>query len=187
MKALSNILICAAVLAAFTGCGKKNESGKNNSGICMQYGVNGQCSAYSTGQYTSGNNVNLQPMLQQIPCESSGYGYGGVAARTQHNIQVQTASIATAGQSYLGVTSMGDIAIVVGNGTMNPQMQVFLCPGQAMGQLAAPVKLGEYTDPACPIKVIEDADLMGYGPIIGFRSPRGGRGMTGQPFPFCHR
>lgn len=190
MKVLPKFLIFSAILAAAMGCGKNNESGKsNNGGICLQYGVNGQCSAYSTGVYTSGNNINLSSLVSQIPCESSGgYMPVGNIGRTQQMVQVQTRTIATAGQSYLGVTSMGDIAIVVGNGTMNAQMQVFLCPGQAMGQLMAPVTLGEYTDPACPIKVITAASLSGYnGLAVNFRDPRFGRGMSGTPFSFCHR
>jgi hypothetical protein len=181
MKALPTLLIFSALLVAVTGCGKKNESGRNN-GVCLQYNVNGQCSSFSSNSYTSGNNVNLNGILSQIPCESQ-YGYGNVS-RSQQNLQVQTATIAKRGQSYLGVTSMGDIAIVTGNGTTNAQMTVYICGGQMMGQVTGPVLLGEYTTPSCPITTITAATLGGMQPIF-FRDPRFGRGMNRVPFSFC--
>ena len=182
MKALPTLLIFSALLVAVTGCGKKNESGKS-SGVCLQYGVNGQCSSYSQNSYTSGAGINLSGLLSQIPCEAGQYGYGN-AGRSQQNLQVQTATIAKRGQSYLGVTSMGDIAIVTGNGTTNATMAVYICGGQMMGQITGPVLLGEYTTPSCPITTITAATLGGNQPIF-FRDPRFGRGMNRIPFSFC--
>lgn len=185
MKALPKLLILSAVLA-FAGCGKNNESGKSsNRGVCLQYNVNGACSAYSSGTYVSGNNINLSGFLSQIPCEMGMNGYPTAGGRTQQTIRVQTNSLATRGQSYLGITSLGDIAIVTGDGTHNPPMTVFLCPGQVMGQLTAPVLLGEFTTATCPIKTITAATLANGYTQIRFRDPRFGRGTTGQPFSFC--
>lgn len=184
MKGFPTLLILTALLA-MAGCGKENESGRSNNGqgICTSY-LNGVCNAYSSN-YNAGysGDVNLNTIVSQIPCEMSQYGYN--VTRTQQTVQVTTASRTTPGQSYLGVTSLGDIAIIVGNGSTTTQMTMFLCSGA--GNFAGGVGgvtqalLGEYTTMACPIKTITAANY-GYS---SFRSPVYGRGTTGQKFSFC--
>jgi asparagine synthetase A len=184
MKRFPTLLILTALLA-LTGCGKENESGKSNkNGICTSY-LNGVCNAYASN-YNVGvsGDINLNNVVSQIPCEMSQYGYN--VTRTQQNIQVTTASRTTPGQSYLGVTSLGDIAIIIGNGSTTTQMTMFLCSGAGSygGQVGAGVTqalLGEYTTMGCPIKTITAAN---YG-ASSFRSPVYGRGTTGQKFSFC--
>ena len=181
MKGFSTLLILSAVLA-LTGCGKENESGKSgNSGVCLQYGVNGQCSNYSS--YTAGysGTVNLSGIVSQIPCYGS--NYGGVVNRSQVTIPVQTTTLASAGQSYLGVTSLGDIIIVQGTGSYQAQATIFMCNGQQVSQQMGAVQLGEYTDAACPIKVVTVATFNGG--MTRFRDPRDG--LPTQQFSFCHR
>ena len=183
MNALPKILIFAAVLAAIASCGKANESGKSNTGIFNS----SYCASYTNGQCAQFNTTNLSQLMTQIPCENGvNGGINNGMIRSQQIIQVQTATLAQSGQSYLGVTSMGDVAIVVGNGTMTAQMTVFVCPGQTIGQSSRVVTLGEFTSQACPIKTITAASLFGN-PGLNFRDPRFGRGTTGMPFPFCRQ
>lgn len=180
MKGFSTLLILFAVLA-LAGCGKENESGKSGSGtgICLQYGVNGACSQYSA--YTTGlqsGSININSIVAQIPCE-----FGG--SRIQVTGTAYTSSFTTPGQAYLGVTSMGDIAIIQGAGSKTSQMVVFLCQSgvaqPAAGTFQVNATLGEFSSCA-GLKTITSATLS---QTLRFRDPVYGRGTTGQPFSFC--
>lgn len=179
MKGFPTFLILATALV-LASCGKNNESGRN-SGICTQY-VGGNCSAYSSFNPGMSGEINLSQVVNQIPCI-----YGNMG-RSQVTVQVQTASRTTPGQQYLGTTALGDIAIIIGNGSMTTQATLFLCggqmggynPGMGMGGYA---KLGEYTTMSCPIKTITEFT---YGNSF-FRTPAGGIGLPPavQPYSFC--
>lgn len=180
------ILLILSALLAITSCGKENESGKSSqNGICTSY-LNGVCNGYASN-YNVGvsGDINLNNVIGQIPCEMSQYGYN--VTRTQlPPVQVITATRTTPGQSYLGITSLGDIAIIAGNGSTNTQMVMFVCSGAGsypVGQAGGIVQalLGEYTTMGCPIKTITAAN---YG-ASSFRSPIFGRGTSGQKFSFC--
>lgn len=184
MKALP-ILLMFSTLVVLSACGKKNESGKNNNqGPCIQFGPTGQCNQYSTlpGGINPGLgvNVNLSQIVAQIPCESGAMGMP--MNRNVQMVQLNTNTITTAGHSYLGVTSYGDVAIIVGNGTKIVQASLYMCNGQMAGTQAGPILLGEYVSETCPVKVISSGAI-GY---RTFRDPRGGQGTRGPgTFAFC--
>lgn len=179
MKGFPTLIILSALLA-LASCGKENESGRNNNGACLSY-VGTQCNAYAALpggiNYGLSSNANLSSIVQQIPCT-----YGMMNRATQV-VNVVTNTIMTAGHSYIGITSYGDIAIVVGNGSTNSQATLYICGGNIQVPNIAYPALGEYATPRCPIKTITNMDL---GSRI-FRDPRGGL-MTGQgqvPLSFC--
>lgn len=187
MKGFPTLIILSALLA-LASCGKENESGRNNqNGPCLMYGASG-CSQYAALpggiNYGIGSNANLSQIISQIPCESQGYYGGMMMGRNQPiTMSVVTNSMTTAGHAYVGVTSMGDVLIIVGSGGPQAQATLYSCQGQMPGQQASQVLLGEYVSPTCPIKTVTAATFGS----MKFRDPRGGRGINGGSFSFCQR
>lgn len=200
MKALPELLIFTAILAAIAGCGKGNESGRNTRGACNSWGTNGQCIGYSTNGFSTGflpnitnNGVNLRQVEQENPCILG----GGPRQVIQQQVQVDTGNgqptIVTQGDLYVGVTAMGDVAAIIGNGTMNPQFVASLCPRPMSGQgtIYPRIIVGDST--VCAFKYITVANI-GFpdGTQANFRSLNGGNGIPGgssmhQKFSFCLR
>lgn len=179
MKSLPKLVILAA-LFALASCGKNNESGKSNTnGVCIQFGANGQCAQYSQFNAGFSGPTNLGDVINQIPCIFGGGRTQIPAFQAQLNPNV----ISTAGQSYLGITAMGDIAIAVGTGTPSVQMNIFMCQGSQMSNQMGPILLGEYSSPTCPIKTVTAANFGS----MSFRTPAGGIGVPPQiqPLGFC--
>lgn len=205
MKAVSQILIFSLLLVAL-GCGKENESGKSG-GICLQYGMNGQCSQYSAySNYGLSGNVNLNGILSQIPCEQQMFN-GNTWQMPQMNMgmgriqlagTVQLSQNTTPGQSYIGITSTGDIAILQGNGQRSVQATFFLCQNGSIstgGHINVPNPnmvgrlntIGEFSTSCGTMKVITS---LSTDSLHNFRSPQFGLGMPGygqgvRPFPGC--
>lgn len=199
MKALPKVLIFSAILAAIAGCGKGNESGKGpGTRACVAYGANGQCNAY-VSNYNSGyamNGVSLNQVQQENPCILSG-GYNGQGNMNrqlmQTRVQVQTnpnvpPTIVPKGDMYVGVTSMGDVAAIIGDGTMNPTFVAYLCPRPVSGQgmLYPQILVGAAT--VCAFKYITAANIsFPDGTMANFRALSPGGSSARQKFSFCQQ
>lgn len=191
MKALPKLLIFSAILAAIAGCGKGNESGKtsNRQGPCMAFGSNGQCSAYMSG-YNSTSAVNPNQVLQENPCITGGQRQSTppIQVQVQTNPNVQP-TIVPQGDIYVGVTSYGDVAFVMGNGTNRPTFVAHLCqrPVSGQGNLYPQILVGAATQ--CAFKYITAANIVfPDGSQANFRalSP-GGSSNNHQKFSFCQQ
>jgi hypothetical protein len=131
------------------------------------------------------NNIfNQQMMYQQQMTQGSRYA-------VQFPLTGQSGMVA--GDYYLGVTSYGDVAVVVGQGVNTPPIFVaYICPRSGMsgqGQLAAAPQVRS-SGPYCAgsIKPIVAATLVlpsafGQDGAL-FRWADGGNSM-GQRFSFC--
>lgn len=197
MKALPKLLILSAVLA-MAGCGKNNESGKSGGGrytsqYCVSYTPTGQCAQYqnySINNINSGysyNGVSLNQVQQENPCILSGGGWGqSVYNRTQVTVQVNMGqNIIPSGQMHVGVTSFGDVAALIGNGTSNPTFVAYLCPRPVSGQgtLSPQILIGSYS--SCRVNPITAANMyFNDGSQANFRWPQGGSSLR-QKFSFC--
>ncbi len=208
MKSLSKILILSAVMA-LTGCGKNNQSGRSNSGIynsqyCVSMGPNGQCAQYqnySVGNYNSGysfNGVSLNQVQMENPCILSNYGSmynqypGNWMQPTMQRQLVQTrvnlGTIVTRGDTYVGVTSFGDVAAIIGDGTPSPMFVAYLCPRPVSGQgvLYPGISIGAYTN--CAVKYITKANMVfPDGSQANFRALSPGGSSAGRRFSFCQQ
>lgn len=199
MKALPTILIFSALLVAVTGCGKKNESGKSTNRSCVSYGTNGQCSAYMSNVNSnySMNGISLNQVQQENPCILSN-GYYGQSNNLQRQVmqtrvQVQTnpnvpPTIVPRGDMYVGVTSMGDVAAVIGDGTANPLFVGYLCPRPVSGQgtLYPQILVGAAT--VCAFKYITAANIIfPDGTQANFRALSPGGSSNRQKFTFCQQ
>lgn len=198
MKALPKVLIFSAILAAIAGCGKSNESGRSGSQSCISYGLNGQCSAYMSNINSpyAMNGVNLNQVQAENPCILQG-GYGGQVnlqrQMMQTRVQVQTnpnvpPTIVPRGDIYVGVTSFGDVAAVVGDGTANPLFVGYLCPRPVSGQgtLYPQILVGAAT--VCAFKYITAANMVfPDGSQANFRALSPGGSSARQKFSFCQQ
>ena len=198
MKAFPKLLIFSAILAAIAGCGKNNESGKSGSKSCAAFGANGQCSAYvsNINSNYSMNGVNLNQVQQENPCILSGGYFGQTNMQRQviqTRVQVQTnpnvpPTIVPRGDIYVGVTSMGDVAAVVGDGTMNPTFVAYLCPRpvSGTGTLYPQILVGAATQ--CAFKYITAANVVfPDGTMANFRALSPGGSSNRQKFSFCQQ
>lgn len=193
MKALSKLLFLSALLA-LGGCGKDNESGKTPSArVCLQYSANGQCAQYSTYSVSnlnspySFNGVSLNQVMTENPCVlGSMYGGMGNLQRSQVSIQVNIGTVVPQGHMHVGVTSYGDVAAIIGNGSPTPTFVAYLCPRPVSGQgtLMPQILIGSYS--TCRVNPITAANMVfPDGTQANFRWPQGGS-SAGRKFSFCY-
>jgi hypothetical protein len=200
MKVISKLIILAAAVA-ITGCGKDNQSGRSGSGVynssyCVSQGPNGQCSQYQNYSVSninspySFNGVSLNQVQMENPCILSGGGYYGQSTFNRQLVttRVNIGTIVTRGDMYVGVTSFGDVAAVIGDGTPNPTFVAYLCPRPISGQgtLAPQITIGAYTN--CAVKYITAANI--YFPDstqANFRAPSPGGSSARTKFSFCQQ
>ncbi len=205
MKALPKLLFFSAVLA-LAGCGKDNQSGRSTSGIynsqyCVSYTPNGQCAQYqnySIGNYNSPysyQGIGLNQVQAENPCILGNFGsmYGQYPSnwvQPQMNRQVistrvNIGTVVPQGEVYVGVTSFGDVAAIVGDGSPSPTFVAYLCPRPISGQgtLMPQIKIGSYS--SCRINPITAANMVfPDGTQANFRWPQGGS-SAGRKFSFC--
>lgn len=180
MKSFMFYLLTLALLAS---CGKNNESGKSNGAYTNPY-YNNQYGAVNSGYSYGGVSVNQ--VIASNPCTTTG-------AQTQNRVSVQLPvtlpTILPSGDIYVGVTSSGDVGVLVGQGSAQALFVGYICQrGVMYTQASQPgltdLAFGSYSQ--CSFKPITRATLMipgAYVPLY-FRWLDGGSSL-GQKFPFC--
>ena len=132
------------------------------------------------------NGVSLNQVQQENPCISADGNADQANMQRQviqTRIQVQTIP---RGDIHVGVTSMGDVAAVIGDGTTNPMLVVYLCPrpGSGPGILNPQILVGATTN--CAFKYITAANvLFPDGSQANFRALSPGGSSNRQKFSFC--
>ncbi|HXH75846.1 MAG TPA: MGMT family protein [Bacteriovoracaceae bacterium] len=192
MKSLGNWLMYPVLLSMLAACGKANESGKSP----INFPINGNPISIGNTPYNY-QGVNLEQVLIQNPCIN---GYGGMTGMNQPYTNQRTPAIEISltgfktqippGDIYVGVTSYGDVAAVVGRAVGQPPVFIgYLCPRsftqQGTGQLMG-VEVGANT-PRCLFKPITKATVVFPGGATAeFRWLDGGNSQK-QPFapPVC--
>lgn len=158
MKSFCLGLLQLALVFALASCGKNNESGKSNKGVW------GYTNPYGTGYPAVGNinspysygGMSVNQVMQQNPCMGQWGGMPGYNnqpyAGQRIPIQIPLTGFPTVispGDIYVGVTSYGDVGVVVGQAVNQPPLFVgYMCPrsftptgqGQLMG-----VTVGSYS------------------------------------------
>jgi hypothetical protein len=195
MKSSSLALLHLAFLVAIMSCGKNNESGKktNSWGYNNPY-VNGQVPLSNINSPYQYGGIRVNSVLAENPCRN---GYGGYPNNNQGYsgqripIQIPMLNFPTVippNDLYVGVTSYGDVAVLVGGAIGTPPLFVgYMCPrsfspsgqGQLMG-----VKLGTYSK--CLLKPMTEATIIfpSGGGTANFRWLDGGNSL-GTRFSFC--
>ena len=184
MKSLSLFLVPLTLLSLLAACGKDNESGKKST---YQMGSS-PYGTFQTSQYQSFGNVSVNEIISRNPCMTSGAPNQN---RTQNQIPLTGfQTVLPVNDIYVGVTSSGDVAVLVGQGNGQPPMFVtYLCQrGYTMtgqGQITD-LAFGSYS--RCNFKPITRATMVLPGaPVpLHFRWLDGGTSLR-QPFgpPVC--
>lgn len=196
MKSFGLNLLHLALLTALVACGKDNKSGQSND----QWAYN---NPYSYGQSPIANinspysygNIQVNQVMAENPCVS-GYGgmtgYPGAQPYQGQRIPISIPltsfpTVISPNDIYVGVTSYGDVGVVVGQAINQPPLFVgYMCPRSfapnGQGQLLG-VKIGSYSN--CLLKPITAATVVfpGGGQAL-FRWADAGSSAN-QKFSFC--
>lgn len=188
MKSICRYLLTLALLTMVVACGKDNKSGKSDP---YMYG-----NPYSSGTYSpavSGlgiayGNFNLDAVLGQTYCMTTGYPNQN-RMRIQFPLQGYPTAVQQ-GDLYVGVTTAGDVAVLVGQGGANPPLFIaFMCQRayatSGQGQLA---DLAIGTATKCMVKPLVRATMVvpGFPQPLYFRQLDGGRldPQSGRMVPY---
>lgn len=195
MKSLGLGILHLALLTMLFACGKDNESGKKSKswGFGNPY-TNGYSNINSPYSY---GGMSVNQVMQQNPCVSGMGGgmpgYPGQPIQGQRfAIQVPLTNFPTVippNDIYVGVTSYGDVGVLVGRAMNQPPLFVgYMCPRSfsptGQGQLLG-VKIGSYSN--CLFKPMTAATVVFPGPVPAtaeFRWMDGGSSVR-QKFSFC--
>lgn len=174
MKPVSTMMILF-LLAVMASCGKDNKSGKNN------YGLN---SLNTYGAYGGTNirysNFSVQQVIAENPC----IGGFNNNARFRTTTPAQVNSVIPNGDVYVGVTSFGDVAVLVGT-PQGPAFEAYICPRQVMSGAtggAQGITLLPYTN--CGFKQMNARLPLPDGTVANFRAMDYGN-SAGQRFSYC--
>lgn len=184
MKSFTFHLLSLTLLVLLAACGKSNESGKKSNRYGSPY-FNGQYGTYTNTPYSfAGQNVGA--VLQQTPCLTTGMP-------TNQRMQIQFPlqgypSVVPRGDLYVGVTTAGDVAVLVGQGNNAPLFVAYMCNRGYNGGQGSLVDLATGTQTRCAFKPLVRATLQVPGLMepLWFRSLEGGRlnPQTGQIMPY---
>lgn len=176
MKRSLTFALSLSLLILSVGCGKDNKSGKKND----PWGWSGT-SLYQPGMPTPGyGNFSVSSVINETPCA------GQVGNQQRVQIQVQLTSFPTripANDIYVGVTSFGDVATLVGTGGV-PTFIAYVCmrsQASGQGQLFG-ISLLPYS--RCQFKQMNATMQFADGTYALFRMMDAGNSV-GQPFSSC--
>lgn len=174
MKSVTFHLLNFTLLVFLAACGKNNESGKKNNRYTSPY-FNGQYGSYTNTPYSyAGQNVGA--VLQQTFCHTMGMP-------TQQRMQIQFPltgypSVIPHGDIYVGVTTAGDVAVLVGQGNNAPLFVAYMCQrGYASGGSGQLLDLATGSSTQCNFKPLVRATMHvpGMSQPLYFRYLEGGR------------
>lgn len=189
MKSFGHWLIYPMLLSLLMACGKDNKSGKSGTSsswdLANPYmsGYNGYNIPTVSSPYSS-NGVHLNQVMEQNRCANNN-------AYQRIPIQISLTGFMTVvspSDMYVGVTSFGDVAAVIGTAPgQAPIFVAYMCPRSfsptGQGQLLG-VNVGANT--RCLVKPITAATVVFPGGATAeFRWMDGGTSM-GQRFSFCY-
>ncbi len=201
MKSLVKTITLTAVLALVASCGKENESGKSNNPYSNPYysGVTLPQIGTINSPYSYGG-IRLNQVQLENPCVTGYPGYPGMGVGNYVGQRVAVQQVLTgyptvipSGDVYVGVTSYGDVAALVGQGVNQPPLFVaYLCPRSfapnGQGQITS-ITTGSYSQ--CLFKPMTSATMLfPGGGVANFRWLDGGSSVgvmqgTFRKFTFC--
>lgn len=171
-------LIFILTLAFLASCGKDNKSGKKP----LDYSYAG-LSPYTAGMATPAfGQYSVSQVINENPC----YGAGGYQMQ-RSQVQVPLTNFPTVipvNDVYVGVTSYGDVATIVGTGGV-PTFIAYVCPrsySSGQGYLRG-ISLGSYSN--CAFKPLTAATMQfADGTSANFRMMDYGSSAN-QKFSMC--
>lgn len=195
MKSVGHCLSHLLLIFVIISCGKNNESGKKTNWSYNNPYTNGLLPINNINSPYSYGGMSINQVMEQNPCRS---GYNGVSGLNgpyggqRIPIQIPLVNFPTVippNDLYVGVTTFGDVAVLVGQPVGSPPLFVgYMCPrtfaptgqGQLMG-----IKVGAYSN--CLFKPMTAATMVfPGGGSAEFRWMDGGSSV-GRPFSFCRQ
>lgn len=148
---MKKIIFPLLALTLIVACGKDNKSGQKDSWT------------YSDPYLGPGTApANLQALFSAVPCNMN-----PGANRQRMDLPLQGfQTIIPAGDTYVGITSYGDVAVIQGNGTSSPKFSAYLCHRDfttPQGSVLSNVRIGSYSN--CQFKPITSATLVFPGSV----------------------
>jgi hypothetical protein len=177
MKLASHLILASLLLMLLAACGKDNKSGNSNRNQCSNGYTCSSLDMLNTDYNYNGTSV--QTVIQQNPCIT------GSPARMQYQQTVNLPYIVQSRDIFVGVTSYGDVGMVVGRGSQTATFIGYLCQrqGTPMGP-PSNVLLGVAT--LCRFKPVVAANLQfSDGSLALFRPLSPGGSSRGTPFSIC--
>lgn len=186
---MKSFMFCLLSLVLLASCGKDNESGKSGSYSNPYY--NNQYGTINSPYSYGGIGVNQ--VINENPCLTNGHP-NQMRVQVQQPVTLPNMNMMQPNDIYVGVTSSGDVGVLVGQGGSNAMFVGYLCNRgvmfhQGTQPLITGVNYGSST--RCALKVITATTLIlptGYTPVqLNFRWLDGGRSHPfKQPFSFCN-
>ena len=180
-KHLGFALVMGSLLV---GCGKDNKSGQSS-----QWGING-LGGPGTWQAMGGiSNSVVNAAVNENTCLGGQSGIYSNGGQQRYAIQFNITSVTgiASGDYYVGATSYGDVAVIVGQGVNQPALFIgYVCTRGGMaiggaGQQPGNVALLAYSN--CEAKTM-NASMYVEGFLANFRTIAGGT-SRGVKFSFC--
>ena len=182
MKAYSHIILICTLSALMVACGADNKSGKSNTN---DFGYNSTLTG-GVSSSISYNGYSINQVLAENTCS------GGINQRQEGQPQpVNIGGVIPSGDIYVGVTSFGDVGVLVGNGTAQPTFVGYYCirnsyyaqQSSVISTYVRSMSLGAYT--YCQFKPIAAATVqLPDGSVANFRMLDYGS-SRGTKFTFC--
>lgn len=150
---MKHFLLPLLALTLLAACGKENKSGKSSWSYTDPYLGN-----INTGSVPSHNGVSVSTILNEVGC------YAGGSGNQRQQMQLPLTGFHTvipSGDFYVGLTSYGDVGVIIGQGNSTPVFIAYLCPRpftSYQGSVISNVRLGSYSQ--CKFKPLPSASLV---------------------------
>lgn len=143
---MKHLLLSLLTLTLLGACGKENKSGKSEWNYPHP----------SLDSLTQGNVPgNIASLLTTVPCSDG--------SRSRQQMQLPMTGFSTVipvSETYVGITSFGDVGVIYGQGSSAPTFIAYLCSRNFtnyQGSTLSNVRLGSYSN--CSFKPIPSATL----------------------------
>lgn len=197
---MKSFMFCLLSLVLLASCGKDNESGKSNNGLypggygnpyTQLPGYGSINSPYST-PYSNGN-FAVNQIFQYHPCTVTP-GLPQARATVQIPVNISPRHM-SASDIYVGVTSVGDVAVLAGQNSSIAMLVGYICQRNTLplqlnsATLIESIAYGASTQ--CIFKQLTRATvgIPGLPTPLFFRPLEGGTSTSNFPqivrFPFC--
>ncbi len=149
---MKRLILPLLALSMLVACGKDNKSGKNEWSYSDPY-----LGTINNGSIPSYGGRSVSAVLSEVSCYAGGNGQ-----RQQMQLPLTGFNtVIPSGDFYVGMTSYGDVGVLIGQGNHAPMFIAYLCPRpftNYQGSIISNVRVGSYS--RCHFKPLPSATLI---------------------------